>query len=112
VTILHQAGTGGTAAGSLSLTNQGQSPLHWNGDAPGGVTLQPSSGVIPAGGSVVVAVRVNPSGYGHGSHNLGNITITGTDSEGNPAANSPATVGVTLLVGNFSRLYLPAITAR
>lgn len=112
VTILHQAGTGGQAAGSLTLSNPGQSPLHWDGNPPGGVTLQPGSGIIPAGGTAAVTVRVNPSGYGHGSHNLGNITIIGTDDDGNPAANSPATVGVTLLVGNFSRQYLPVITDR
>jgi hypothetical protein len=96
----------------MTLSNQGQSTLQWSaGNLPGGVSLIPSSGTIPANSSVSVEVRVSQAGsYGLGPHNLGTLTITATDEEGAPIDGSPAPIGVTLLVANLSHQYLPAIT--
>jgi hypothetical protein len=112
VIVLHEWGTGGTAVGSITLSNQGQSNLQWTaGNLPGGVSLIPSSGTIPGNSSVSVEVRVSQAGsYGLGSHNLGTVTLTATDEGGNPIDGSPAAIGVNLLVANLSHQYLPAIT--
>ena len=65
----------------------------------------------PARSGVSVEVRISQAGaYDTGSHNLGTITITATDLEGESIDGSPADVGVTLLVANLSHAYLPAIT--
>jgi hypothetical protein len=106
---LHQQGTGGPADGWLSVMNQGQQPMEWSGDAPGGVSLLPAAGSLEPFEQVLVRVRVNPAGYEPGSYELGNLVITASDENGAAALGSPAVVAVKLVVGDIRELFLPMV---
>jgi hypothetical protein len=55
---------------------------------------------------VTVEVKVDVSGLGPGTYELGALTITGT-AGWEPVIGSPGTVPVTVYVGNFFKVYLP-----
>lgn len=109
VAILHKQGSGGQADGWLSVINEGQQPLEWDGDGPNGVSLTPAAGTLDPGERVVIRLRVNPAGYGPGTYELGNLTITASDENGIPALGSPAKLMVKLVVGNITDSYLPIV---
>jgi hypothetical protein len=111
VIVLHESGTGGTAIGRFNLINEGQGLLEWSASAPTNMTLVPSSGTIPAGGTVSVEVRISGAGgYNAGWHELGQITMNATDSEGQQIDGSPQDIDVRLRVANLSHAFLPSIT--
>jgi hypothetical protein len=56
----------------------------------------------------MVEVEVDVSGLRPGTYQLGALTITGT-AGWEPVSGSPATVPVTVFVGNFLKVYLPVI---
>jgi hypothetical protein len=107
---MHQRNTPGSEVGSFRVYNTGQAPLNWAATAPGSVTLTPSSGSVPPGGSQSVTVRINnPGSFGNGTHAIGLIQVSGDSANGSPAENSPATVSLSLFVGSVQQIYLPIV---
>jgi hypothetical protein len=72
------------------------------------VTVVPSSGTAFYTSTALLTVTVSTTGYETGTYSLGNVIIAGT-SGGSPVQGSPASIPVTLYVGQVHRLYLPII---
>jgi hypothetical protein len=104
--VLHQAGATNDEQMTLSIHNTGGESLDWSATQPAGITLAPSSGTVVD--QVRVVVTVSTSGYPDGTHDLGDIVVTGT-ANGSPIAGSPATIPVTLYVGEVFELFIPTV---
>ncbi|MBC7228162.1 MAG: VCBS repeat-containing protein [Thermoflexales bacterium] len=112
--VLHQYGSGEAEKVYLNLRNPGDGAFNWAvSSQPAGVTVTPLSGIVFYTSTVPLTVTVSTTGYQTGTHSLGSVVITGT-SGGNPVQGSPASVPVTLYVGQVYRTYLPIVlrTAR
>jgi len=107
--VLHQFGSGDTETASLRLRNIGEGAFSWSVvSQPSGVTVMPSSGTAFYTSTVPLTVTVSTTGYQTGTYSLGNVVITGT-SGGNPVQGSPASIPVTLYVGQVYHAYLPIV---
>ncbi|MGQ9467894.1 MAG: FG-GAP-like repeat-containing protein [Anaerolineae bacterium] len=105
VYILHQYGSGDQERAFLTLRNTGEGSFSWEvSSPPSGVTVSPSSGTLPYTSTAPVTVTVTTTGYQTGTHPLGNIVFTAPGAEG-----SPASIPVTLYVGQVYRTYLPLV---
>lgn len=107
--VLHQYGSGNEERAYLRLTNPGDYAAQWSvASSPSGVAVIPSSGTLFYTSTVPLTVTISTTGYLTGTHTLGNLVITAAWS-GGAVQNSPATVPVTLYVGQVYRTYLPVI---
>jgi len=107
--LLYQYGSGSAETAYLRLRNTGDGSFHWAvSSIPSGVTVVPSSGTAFYTSTALLTVTVSTTGYETGTYSLGNVIITGT-SGGSPVQGSPASIPVTLYVGQVHRLYLPII---
>jgi len=105
--VMHQSGSGTTAQTYLGIGNAGDGSISWAvSSKPTRVTVSPSSGTVSSMEHVMITVLT--TGLGAGTYALGDITITGT-ADGDPVDGSPATVSVTLYVGDVYRVYLPLV---
>ena len=85
--------TGGSSQPqSLTISNSGGDPLTWSATAPAWLTLSPSSGTVPAGGSVTVAVTANGTGLPEGPS-------SGTIQFASNAATSPSVAATVTVSG-------------
>ncbi|MBO9361963.1 MAG: VCBS repeat-containing protein [Thermoflexus sp.] len=107
--LLHQYGSGSAETAYLGLRNAGDGSFQWAvSSIPSGVTVVPSSGTAFYTSTALLTVTVSTTGYETGTYSLGNVIIAGT-SGGSPVQGSPASIPVTLYVGQVHRLYLPII---
>jgi len=102
--IAHQYGDTSDEQTTLQIHNTGDESFTWSATAPPGITLFPSSGTVAT--QTLVSVTIATTGYSAGTHDLGNIDITGT-ANGGPVAGSPVSVPVTLYVGEVHKIFLP-----
>jgi hypothetical protein len=104
--IAHDYGDSVNPAFELRIGNQGDADVFWRvTSGHPRVSVTPDSGTVSAG-QVTVEVKVDVSGLGTGTYELGALTITGT-AGWEPVIGSPGTVPVTVYVGNFFKVYLP-----
>jgi hypothetical protein len=107
--FLHQYGSGSAETTYLRLRNAGDGSFHWAvSSLPSGVTVVPSSGTAFYTSTTFLTVTVSATGYETGTHSLGNVVLTGTIG-GSPVQGSPASIPVTLYVGQVYRSYLPIV---
>lgn len=107
--VLHQYGSGSYERAYLRLTNLGDYAAQWSvASSPSGVMVTPFTGTLFYTATVPLTITVSTAGYLTGTHLLGQIVITGTWS-GGAIQNSPATIPVTLYVGQVHRVYLPVV---
>ena len=104
--VMHQVGDPGNEQVTLQIRNVGVGSFNWNGTVPSGVTLSSYSGTVSTSQNVIVTIST--AGRPAGNYNLGNIVVTGT-SGGSPVLDSPASVPVSLYVGQIYRIFLPLI---
>lgn len=106
--LLYQYGSGNTVKTHLGLRNLGEGTMSWGGSSPTPkIALSPSSGTLTSP-LVPIVVTMDTTGYTTGTYELGNVVFTGTVA-GNPVLGSPASVSVTLYVGQVYRTYLPLV---
>ncbi|MFQ5611934.1 MAG: FG-GAP-like repeat-containing protein [Anaerolineae bacterium] len=104
--VMHQFGDTGDARGTLQIQNTGDGSFDWSASASQPVTVTLSSGAGTVVTGMQVSVTVETSGYVTGTYSLGSISVNGT-SGGNPVTSSPASIPVTLFVGQVYDVYLP-----
>jgi hypothetical protein len=93
---------------TITLTNPGGIPLAWTGQilTATWLTIFPSSGTIPPGGSDIVTLTFNPAGLPVMSHAGGLRFIS--DDIINPQQNVAVTLNVTNAIANFLWSTLPS----
>lgn len=104
--VLHQTGATNNEQTTLLIHNTGGGSLDWSVTKPAGITLVPSSGTVVD--QAPVMVTVSTSGYPGGTHDLGDIVVTGT-ANGSSVSGSPATIPVMLYVGEVFELFIPTM---
>ena len=105
--VLHDYGSGSFENRALSLENTGDGELSWEVQShPADVSVDPLQGEVDWAG-FTLPVTVSVSGYTTGTYDLGSIVITGTVAGEGEVIGSPATIPVTLYVGEVHRVYLP-----
>lgn len=105
--FLHELGDNTPIKFDLQLGNGGSSPISWSiSTSNAKVTAAPSNGTLVLGSSS--EITINTSGLPLGN-NAYTVTVTGT-AAGNPVANSPEQVSVTVkVVEELSTVFLPQI---
>lgn len=107
--VLHPYGGTETEQAVLSIRNVGDGSFIWGvSEKPANTLINPPNGTAFYTSTVHATVMVTTTGYTTGTYSLGNIVITGTVNS-SPVAGSPATIPVTLYVGQVHRVYLPLI---
>jgi hypothetical protein len=104
--VLHQSGAPNNEQTTLLIRNTGGASLAWSATKPAGITLAPSSGTVVD--QVRVVATVSTSGYPNGTFDLGDIVVTGT-ANSSSVSGSPATIPVTLYVGEVFELFIPTV---
>ena len=104
VYVVHDRDSSGPARATLVLQNAGDGTINWSADTSSRVTLSSNSGSLANMQSIQVTVNV--SGLSLGSHDVGNITVSGS-SGGSPVAGSPTTIPVTVVIAEMEHNYLP-----
>ncbi len=109
ITAYHQTGQNGSAETSFTIRNTGGAAFSWSSNTVEDVTLNPSSGTVPPGGTTNVTVFVQAgSSIPAGNYPLGNLGITATSAQG-PVVNGNTSISVSLIVGNISGSYIPVV---
>lgn len=104
--VLHQDGSGSSETAYLWVSNNGDGTIDWQVDSkPSEATLTPDSGTVGWQGQKVT-VEISVGGYGPGLYDLGDIVISAI-GEGEAVVGSPATIPVTLYVGDVHGAFLP-----
>ena len=85
----------------VTITNNGHSALSWHSTpqplASSWLGASPSGGIIALGQSGQVTINMNTAQLTPGNY-VGQVTLNGMDSKGNPAPGSPQTILVNLVV--------------
>jgi hypothetical protein len=107
--FLHQYGGGSTEEAGLSIENTGDGSLVWGVSAtPASVSVNPMGGTAFYTQTDQADVTVTTTGYVTGTYDLGSVVITGTVG-GVPASGSPASISITLYVGEVHEVHLPLV---
>lgn len=105
LSLFHKIGSGNSTSGALTLNNPGGSAVNFSASADSNaISLSETSGQIAANGSMNLTVTVDTSDLSEGTHPVGNINISDTDTN-----TQVATVPVNVTVGNLTFLYLPVV---
>ena len=107
--IMHRPGAGTLVRRSIRVRNGGAGVLHWTAEASGGdLSVQPGSGTAGSG-EQVIAVDIDVSGFQVGTHDLGQVTLSGL-AYGCAVEGSPTSVPVTLHVSEAAqRKFFPLV---
>lgn len=106
ILVLHQDGSGSSETAYLWVSNNGDGTIDWHVDSkPSAATLTPDSGTVGWQGQKVT-VEISVGGYGPGLYDLGDIVISAI-GEGEAVVGSPATIPVTLYVGDVQHAFVP-----
>lgn len=105
--FLHEFGDNSPIKFNLQLNNGGSSPISWSVTTSSGrVTASPNSGSLSL--STSSQITIDTTGLSLGDHTY-TVTVTGT-AAGNPVANSPEEVSITVkIVDDLTSVYLPQI---
>jgi hypothetical protein len=104
--VLHQDGSGSSETAYLWVSNNGDGTIDWQVDSkPSAATLTPDSGTV-GWSPESIEVDISVGGYGPGLYDLGDIVISAI-GEGEAVVGSPATIPVTLYVGDVHGAFLP-----
>ncbi|WP_420629574.1 FG-GAP repeat domain-containing protein [Candidatus Leptofilum sp.] len=105
----HQQGTGNTAVLQTAIHNSGGDEIDWIlNESIAELTVSSTSGTVSDSTQLTFTVTTDSFAQNQW-HNLGTITITGTNN-GVPVQGSPQTATVYLYVGDIANIYLPMIT--
>lgn len=106
--VLHELGDSSSIKLNVQISNLGSDSINWStSTSDGRVSVSPNSGTVSTNTSGQITINTN--GLALGNHTY-TVTITGTDG-GNPVANSPVNLSITVkIVENLYSVYLPEIT--